>query len=429
MTDVQLPRFFRLRQSFPRPKLIDLGARVYSQLDRILATKQPRVESLEGQRVAIAVGSRGIASLAEITKSTVGWLLQQNAKPFIVPAMGSHGGGTAEGQSAVLDRFGINQQTMGCPIHSSLDVIDVCQAAEGFPVYFGAAAAAADQVLMINRIKPHTRFAGAIESGLMKMMLIGLGKRRGAETYHQAIVQYSFDTIVRSVASEVIHKCRLLGGLAVLENGCEETADIVGLAAEEIESNEPALLGRVKAMMPGLPFDKAELLIVDRIGKDISGTGLDTNIVGRKQNDHAALGDETPRIHHIYVRDLTEQTHGNATGIGIAELCHRQVIKKMDVAATQTNCITAGHVTGAMIPIDFADDRTAIEVACRLAGWVPPEQVSAMWIRDTLSLTEVECSESFYEAAQSRPELEVLNEPSPLLFDETGDLISRHAYV
>lgn len=418
MTD-SLPRFFRVRQSFPRPRVDDIAGTVAAQLGQCIT------QELTGASVAVTVGSRGIAGVATITKACVDFLKQREAHPFLVPAMGSHGGATAEGQADVLARFNITEASMGCPLRSSMEVEQVAMAQEGFPVYFDRHALAADFVLVVNRIKPHTRFIGEIESGLMKMMLIGLGKKQGAEVYHRVIFNHSFDQIVRSVARTVIDKCNILAGLAILENAYEETADIVAVPPQQIEAVEPELLRKVKAWMPKLPFDQAELLIVDRIGKNISGAGMDTNVVGRKRNDHAAIEGEKPDIHHIYLRGLTEQTHGNACGIGLAELCHRRVVEGMDRHVTQLNCITAGHVTGAMIPIDFPNDREALEVACRLAGFVPPDQVTAMWIRDTLSLEEIECSEAFWPRAQAAENIEVLCEPQALQFDQQGDLRER----
>lgn len=419
-----LPSFFRLKQSFPRPRLSDVPATVMRELKNCVPA------DLTGKSVAVTVGSRGIAGIADITRACVDFLKQRQALPFLVPAMGSHGGATAEGQAGVLARFGITEASMGCPVRSSMEVEQVAMAAEGFPVFFDRYAMSADYVLVVNRIKPHTRFIGEIESGLMKMMLIGLGKKQGAEVYHRVIVNYSFDQIVRSVARTVIERCNILAGLAILENAYEETAQITAVAPSEIESREPEFLRQVKEWMPRLPFDHAELLMVDRIGKNISGAGMDTNVVGRKRNDHAAIEGERPDIHHIYLRGLTEQTHGNACGIGLAEMCHRRLLEQMDHHVTRLNCITAGHVTGAMVPIDFANDREALLVACQLAGYVPPEQVTAMWIRDTLSLDEVECSQALFEgakrlASESQATIEILSEPRPLEFDPQGDLVER----
>ncbi len=413
-----LPKFFRLRQEFERSRLDNVGASVQSELARILPA------DLSELSVAVTVGSRGIANIDTITFHCVEFLKARGATPFVVPAMGSHGGATADGQTQVLASLGVTETAMGCPIRSSMEVVEVCQATEGFPVYFDRFAFEADRVLVVNRIKPHTRFAGVIESGLMKMMLIGLGKQKGAEVYHQVIHNYSFDQIMRSVAKEVIAKCSIVGGLAILENAYEETGAIFAAEATEIESREAELLETVKCWMPKLPFEKSELLMIDQIGKNISGTGMDTNVIGRKKNDHAAIEGEKPDIHHIYVRGLTEATHGNASGIGLSELCHRRVIESMNQQATRMNCITAGHITGGMLPVDFESDFSALKTACKLSGYVPPQEVTAMWIQDTLHLAEIECSEVFLSQARERG-LEILGPPSPLEFDSHGNLLPR----
>ena len=419
MERLELPRFFRVRQSFPRPRIENIQAVVFQQLSAVCPP------TLDQQSVAITVGSRGIANLPEIVRSCVDFFHTRRAKPLIVPAMGSHGGGTAQGQLEVLQALGVSETSMGCPIVSNMDVVEITQAKEGFPVYFDRIASTADHILVLNRIKPHTRFAGAIESGLMKMMLIGLGKQTGAEVYHRVISNYSFDQIVRSVANTVIEKCRVLAGLAILENAYEETAQLVAMPAADIEQREPELLTRVKSWMPKLPFDKAELLIVDQMGKNISGTGMDTNVIGRKYNDIAAVQGDKPDIHHIYVRGLTAATHGNASGIGLAQMCHQRLVQAIDHEITRNNCITACHISAGSIPVDFPSDRQALRVACDLAGYIQPAQLTAMWIRDTLSLDEVECSEAYLDAARRDEGLEILTQPTELEFDNFGDLVPR----
>ena len=419
-----IPRFFRVRQHFPAPRVEDISGRVVEQLHSkgILSRIGP------GESVAITAGSRGIANIPKIIRAAVDAVKSVGGLPFVVPAMGSHGGATAEGQKTLLGRLGMTEKSLGCEIRSSMETVVVCQAEEGFPVHFDRNAFQAQHVLVVNRIKPHTRFAGSIESGLMKMMLIGLGKTNGAEVYHRAIMKYSFDQIIRAVVREVVAKCRIIGGLGILENGDEETADIVACSPENIEIEEAQLLTRVRSWLPKLPFDDCEVLIVDRIGKDISGAGMDTNVVGRKFNDHAPTGDERPRIHNIYVRGLTPATHGNATGIGISELCHQRVIDGMDLESTKINCLTAGHVTAAMVPISFTTDRAAIEAAVGMAGLTPAPEVTVQWIPDTLHLNEVECSEAFFKLAQKRSDLNILTDPTPLKFDGFGNLIERFLF-
>jgi hypothetical protein len=372
--------------------------------------------------VALTAGSRGIANLAAILRAVVEHLRRLEAKPFIVPAMGSHGGGTAEGQQAVLTSYGVTEARVGCPIRSTTDTVVVCQTAEGFPVHFDRFASQADHVLVVNRIKLHTRFAGDLQSGLMKMMLIGLGKRRGAEIYHRAILDYSFGQIVRSVAAEVIARCRVVAGLAIVENAYDETARIAAVAPAEFEAREKELLTLARRWMARLPFDHVDLLLVDRIGKNISGTGLDTNVVGRKFNDHHAVEGELPKIKTIALRGLTPETHGNAVGFGIAEFCKSQLVRETDLAATRLNAIVASHVSAAMPPLDYETDREMLRVALGTVGLVEPAQAGLLWIRNTLDLAEVECSAAYLAEAQRRDELEVLSPLRDLPFDGEGNL-------
>jgi hypothetical protein len=342
------PQLFRLRQQFEGPVVDDVAGEVEQQLASLaLAEKiQP------GQSVAITAGSRGIANIQIIIRGICQHLKALGAEPFIVPAMGSHGGGTAAGQQQIIESYGITEEFCGCPIRASMETVVVCRVEEGFPVHFDQLASEADHVFVCGRVKPHTGFHGDIESGLMKMMLIGLGKHAGALIYHRAIMNYSFGQIVRSVAREVLAKCRIVGGLAIVENAYDETAKLAGVAPENFEEEEKGLLVLAKQWMPRLPFDQVDVLTIDEIGKNISGSGLDTNVVGRKYLDHRAADEEYPKVKKIIVRGLTAETHGNAAGIGLAEFCLSRVVEQMNVQATRVNCLTGGHPTGAMIPLD-----------------------------------------------------------------------------
>lgn len=413
-----LPSMFRVRQTFEAPRVADVAGEVRSQLASLALGG--RIKS--GQSVAISAGSRGIANIEVITKAIVDFIKTLGAKPFIVPAMGSHGGGTAEGQRRVLESYGVTEAFCGCPIRASMETVVVCQTAEGFDVHFDRHAFEADHVVVANRIKPHTGFVGDIESGLMKMMLIGLGKHEGAKIYHRAIQDYNFGQIVRSVAGRVLESCRIAAGVAIVENGYDETAYIQAVAPGEIESREKELLALAKKLMPRLPFEHVHLLVIDEIGKDISGSGMDTNVVGRKYHNHSAAKNEFPKVKRIMVRGLTEATNGNATGIGIAEFCTRRVLDKIDVEATRMNCLTGSHPTAAMMPLDYPTDRAAIETALPTIGLVAPESAKVLWIRNTLELGEVECSAAYLDEARGRSDLEILTEPRPLPFDAEGDL-------
>jgi hypothetical protein len=413
-----LPKIFRVRQKFEAPRVLDIASEVERQLAGLELGRVIR----PGQSVAITAGSRGISNIRVITKAVVDHVKGLQARPFIVPAMGSHGGGTAEGQLEVLYSYGITEEYCGCPIRASMQTVIVCQTAEGFDVHFDRHAFEADHVLVCNRIKPHTGFVGDIESGLMKMMLIGLGKHEGAKVYHRAIQDYSFGQIVRSVAGRVLESCRVAGGLAIVENPYDQTAFLEAVAPANFESREKELLVLAKKLLPRLPFEHIDLLIIDEIGKNISGTGMDTNVVGRKYYDHRAARNEFPKVKRIMVRGLTEETHGNASGIGLVEFVTSRALQQTDMQKTRVNCITANHVSAAMIPIDFPTDRETIETALSTLGMTGPEQTRIVWIRNTLELGEVECSEACLAETRERNDLEVLTDPRPLPFDADGNL-------
>ncbi len=412
------PRIFRVRQRFESQRVGDVEAEVHAQLGRLNLAEKVK----PGQSVAMTAGSRGVANIHLILRAAAEHLRRLGARPFIVPAMGSHGGGTAEGQRGVVESYGVTEEFVGCPIRAGMETVVVARAAEGFPVHFDRLAYEADHVLVVNRVKPHTRFVGPVESGLMKMMLIGLGKCAGAQVYHRAIQDYSFGQIVRSVADAVLHHCRILAGLAIVENAYDETALIEAVPPADFERREAELLVLAKRWMPRLPFDRADVLVIDRIGKDISGTGLDTNVVGRKFDDHKAVEGEFPKVKLICLRGLTPATHGNAVGFGIAEFCKSQLLRETDIAATRLNAITAGHVEAAMPPLDYETDREMLGLALSTIGLADPPDARLLWIADTLHLAEVECSAAYLDEARRRDDLEVLTGLRSLPFDAMGEL-------
>lgn len=412
------PHIFRVRQTFDARRVDDLGAAVHAQLLRLDLGQKVR----PGQSVAITAGSRGIANLAAILRAAVEHLKSLGAEPFIVPAMGSHGSGTAEGQRQVIESYGVTEAYVGCPIRASMETVVVCQAAEGFPVYFDRYAYGADHVLVCNRVKPHTAFAGQIESGLMKMLLIGLGKCEGATVYHRAIQDYDFDQIVRSVAGEVLRRCRILAGLAIVENAYDQTALIEAVRPEQFDSREPELLVQARQWLPRLPFREVDVLLIDRIGKDISGVGFDANVVGRKFNDHKAVEGEWPKVRRICLRGLTANTHGNAIGMGMAEFCRSDLLRHTDFGATRLNAIVSGHLSAGMAPLDYETDRQMLGAALGTTGLREPFDARLLWIADTLHLEEVECSAAYLDEARQRRDLEVLTGLRELPFDAGGNL-------
>ncbi len=416
---MQLPRMFRLRQRFDGPSVTDIAGEVERRL-----TQLSLGEKIEpGETVAITAGSRGIANIVTILRATVDHFRQLGAVPFLVPAMGSHGGATAEGQVALLARYCITPNSVGCEIRSSMETVTVGTTPFGFPVHFDKHAHSADHVFVVNRVKPHTRFAGDIESGLHKMLLIGLGKYEGARLYHRAIVEHSFDEILRTVAGHVLKTCRVAGGLAILENALDETARIVAVRTEEFAAHEAELLREARALLPRLPFRECDLLIIDEIGKDISGAGMDTNVVGRKFDDKKATDRDDTNCKRIFVRGLSAATGGNATGIGIADFTNERTVARIDRRTTNINCVTGSHPTAAAIPIAFDTDRECIEAALQTLGLIDPPDARIIHIANTLHLAQLWASEALLNDARNLPNVEVATDAAPFRFDEQGDLL------
>ena len=412
-----LPKMYRIRQTFERPLVKDIRGMVQSELKKLSLEKKVKPD----QRVAITAGSRGVANMAEILKATVDFLKPLGAKPFIFPAMGSHGGATAEGQSALLAHYHITESSMGVPVLSSMEAVEIGKTEDGVPVYVDRHALEADHIIVVNRIKPHTKFKAPIESGLMKMMAIGMGKQRGADYYHKAALHFGFYKIISDAGRMVIEKAPVLLALGVLENGYDETAKIAALRPEEIEIEEKKLLEEAKKMMPRLPFNEIDLLIVDEIGKDISGVGIDPNVTGRNR-DLLGVFPHPTNVKRIFVRDLTAHSNGNATGIGLVDLTTKRLVDKINYQAMYMNTITGISLEKAAVPMHFETDQKAIEVALGSIGLTPSEKSRIVRIKNTLHLDEVEVSEVYGKEVRQRPDLEILEGPSPVAFDKDGNL-------
>ena len=413
------PRMARIRQRFDAPRIDDIPAEIRRQFEKLGLGQTIR----PGQTVAITAGSRGIANIALIIKSIVESLKSLGAVPFVVPAMGSHGGGTAEGQREILETYGITAEYTGAEIRSSMETVIVDRTPRGLPVHFDKHAAEADHVLVCGRVKPHTGFVGEIESGLHKMMLIGLGKHAGAKIYHRAILDYSFLEIIQAVAKSVLEKCNVVAGLAIIENARDETALLEAVAPGDFFDRERELLKIAKEWMPRLPIKRVDLLIVDEIGKDISGSGLDTNVVGRKFRDHAATDQDGVSCRRIFVRGLTEATHGNAVGIGIAEFTNQRTVEAIDPVATRINAVTGGHPAVAAVPIALPTDRESVDAALQCVGLVEPENARVIQIADTLHVEHLLVSESCLAELADREDVEIVSAPEPMAFDDSGNLL------
>jgi hypothetical protein len=410
-----LPRMLKIRQTFPRPRVADIPRAVAAALAGAeLALKR-------GDTVAVGAGSRGIANIDVIVGATVRWLKEFGARPFVFPAMGSHGGGTPEGQLAVLEHYGITEATMGCPIRATMDVVQVGEAL-GLPVWLDRWASEADWIGLVNRVKPHTDFKGSIESGLFKMMTIGLGKYKGAIQYHRANIHHGYETVITAVGREMLKKARIGFGVGIVENGYDETARIEAFNAGDLEAGERRLLKDGREWMARLPFSPIDVLIVEEMGKNVSGAGMDTNVIGRPSNPHEPFPAD-PKILWIVALDLTEESYGNAVGIGNADFTTRRLVDKIDMKPTLINAITACAPNGAKVPPTYDTDREAIETALSCIGLTPPASARVVRIKNTLALGELEVSEAFQAELAKRPELKQLADPAPLPFDAAGRLI------
>src|SRR5947207_13395286 len=409
-----LPRMVRVGQPFARHRVPDIPAAV---ADALAGAKLP---VKRGDTVAVGAGSRGIANIDVVVGATVRYLRDLGARTFVVPAMGSHGGGTADGQLSVLEHYGITEATMGCPIRATMEVVQVGDAL-GLPVWLDAYAAEATWIGVVNRVKPHTDFKGSIESGLFKMMTIGLGKWKGATQYHRANVNHGYETVITAVGREMLAKARIGFGLGIVENGYDETGHIEAFNAANLEEGERRLLKDAREWMARLPFKQIDVLIVEQIGKNISGSGMDTNVIGRPSNPHEPFPAD-PKILWIVALDLTNESYGNATGIGNADFTTRRLVDKIDMKPTLLNCITACAPNAAKVPATYDTDRQAIEAALSCIGLTPPEKARVIRVKNTLVLGEIEVSEAFLSDVAKRTDLTVLDAPTELRFDVAGAL-------
>ena len=372
--------------------------------------------------MAVTGGSRGVANIALVLRTTCDCLKELGTKPFIVPAMGSHGGATAEGQIKVLARYGITPESMEVPILSSMETVEIGRMPWGFPVHVDKHAYEADHIVLVNRIKPHTNFRAHVESGLMKMLVIGLGKHQGAILAHRASVDVGLPRVIPEVARFSLSKLPILFGIGTLENVRHQTAKVEATLPEALEVTETRLLQEAWALFARIPFEFLHLLIVDEMGKEISGTGMDPNVLGRI---YFAPNEEpkTPRYIRILVRDLTEKTAGNAVGMGLADFATRRLANKVNFQYTYTNALTGLSPMRSKLPIIFETDQDAIEGALKTIGLTEPPDAKVARIKNTLDLEYLYASDALLAEIRERNDLEVLSGPHPLAFSDQGDLV------
>ena len=417
---MQFPKMYRIRQTFEPQKIDDITADVRTGM----AALHLESKTTPGQTVAIGCSSRGIANYAAIVKEVAASLKAMGLKPFIFPAMGSHGSATARGQQQVLAHLGITGESTGIPVRSSLDVIRIGETEQGIPVYLDGQVAKADHIVLINRIKKHTDFVHKFESGLLKMMAIGLGKQKGAAIYHQAMLTYGYANIIHSISQQVMKHANILFGVGIVENGYGETARIGLCPRDKIEEHEIKLLKLAKKLAPALPFDAADIIVIDEMGKDISGTGFDTKVVGRIGMPLVAEDPEFPKIKRILVCDLTKESEGNAVGVGTADFITRRLYEKIDQETLNMNAITGVCPETGKIPLTLKNDREALDIAIRCVGLIPLDKLKIMRIKNTSRLSEIDVSTGYEAEMEKRTDLEIIQDKRCLKFDDTGNLMS-----
>ncbi len=415
--DVAIPRMIPIRQKFPGAQIDDVAAEVQR-----LFSREERLKKLKkGSRIAIAVGSRGINQIDKITKAVVSELKGLGAQPFIVPAMGSHGGATAEGQRKVLAEYGITDQTMGAPVQSSMETEEIGRLPNGAPVYLDQTALKSDGIVIIARVKPHTGFRGDYESGLLKMLAIGLGKHKGATGFHSCGIDL-FAELLPQLGKVVIENAPILFGLAIIENAYDHPARFEIVGKENMIPREPALLVEAKGLMPKIILDSLDVLIVHEIGKEISGSGMDPNITGRASSPFFTMPNP-PKIQKLVVLNLSAATKGNATGIGLADVTTDKLVDSINLDYTYVNAITAGLMAGARIPIHMPTDKEAIQLALKTCFRVKHPETRVVWIKNTLALEKVFASETLLPEIKKNTQLEILGEAKPMRFDAAGNLV------
>ena len=419
---MQLQKLVQIRQNFPDRGLPDVAGAVRAQMESAgwaLAVKP-------GSRIAVGVGSRGITNIDIIARAVVDFWKSRDVKPFLIPVMGSHGAASAQGQADVLAHYGITEETMGAPVISSLDVVPVGTTPGGIEVVMDRQAHEADGTMLLSRVKWHTDFDGKLESGIHKMMAIGLGKWAGAKRYHTFGLHNGLEQVIRSVGIVMLGTGKMLGGMAILEDAYHNTAEVHAVGAKGMVEREEELLARVKSWKPNIPVS-LDLLIVDEIGKNFSGAGMDTKIVNRSGRKGPNTWPNVPKIFRIFVRDLSPLSNGNAIGMGLADVITDRLFEKVDFEATWVNSLTASSPPAAFTPMHFPNDRTCLERIVPTCGKLDLSEVTIGWIRNSMDIGELAISENLVSRVNDNPEVEIISEPRELEYDDAGNLIKIFA--
>ena len=416
---MEYPQMIRVRQTFDDTTLDNVSEEINTQLSNLKLETAVK----PGQTAAVACSSRGIYNYGAIIKAVISYLKQLKLEPFIIPAMGSHGAATAAGQKRVLEHLGIVEEEVGAPIRSSLEVLRIGETEDHLPVFLDKLASEADHIVLINRIKKHTEFDHEFESGLLKMMAIGLGKQEGAAAYHEAMLTFGYPRVILTVARKIMQSANVLFGVGVVENGYGQTAQMGICRSDDILEMEKRLFKNAKQFAPALPFEEADIIIIDEMGKDISGTGFDTKVVGRIGLPLVAAEPKSPRIKRIVVCDLTEGSEGNAVGVGIVDIITRRLLDKIDMDALNINTITGVCPEMGKIPLTVKNDREAVEIAIKCVGLIPKDKLKVMRIKNTALLSEVDVSQAYQEELAKRSDLEVVMGKRTMGFDTDDNLL------
>jgi hypothetical protein len=417
VTPRTFPEMAMVKQRVYRAAIADIPQAVSSALNAANLSSELK----PGHTVAIAVGNRGISGIETVVGQCIEFFRSKEMKPFIVPAMGSHGGATAEGQRLVLEKLGINEGSLDVAIHAEMSVNRVGQLSNGTEIFFSKTALSADHIVVINRVKPHTKFQADIESGLCKMLTIGLGKAAGAAEFHRQAIRNSF-SIIEDAARVVLQNCSILCGLALVEDGYGDLSLIEALPPERLVAGEKKLLKEAVFMMGRIPFNDIDILVIDQFGKDLSGIGMDSNITGRHRD---IVGDFSmpPHVKRIFVRDLSPGSDGNGNGIGLADVTTRRLVEHLDLKKTYMNAVTAISPEKAAIPIHVDTDREAIDICARTSGLVDPSLARLVRITDTKYLEKVQVSRALKVEVEDNPNLALISPWRPMAFDTEGNLL------
>jgi hypothetical protein len=417
------PKMLPLEQSYPPSPSLDFSALLEQQFTQTGLRGQIK----PGMSIALGVGSRGITNLKDIVKATLGVLTRAGARPFIIPAMGSHGGATSQGQLEMLAGYGVTAETMGVPIEASMEVKKIGTALDGLDVVFSLPAQAADGIIVLNRVKPHTDFRGTMGSGIQKMLVIGFGKQVGAGNAHRAAAHLGYEPVLRAFAKTILSGVPVFGAVALVEDQHHQTAVVEVIRPENIVHHEDLLFQKAQSLLARLPFEEIDLLIIDRIGKDISGSGMDTNVIGRDINGYLSSlhpdGPITPRVARIFVRDLTPASNGNGIGIGLADFTTARLVKALNLQYTYMNGLTSLGILPAKIPIYFDNDREGIEAALASLAATDRGNLRVVRIADTLNLERFQASEPCLTALNGRPGVSTAGTAREMDFDAAGNLL------